>query len=248
MKKIVFTLIFLVTFITQDASATTLIHKSLEKCTLEAEEIFEGKVVSIHTQHSKDKKTIYTYVTFARLKHVKGKAVPSKTLRFEGGCVGDDCLTIARMPTFKAGEQVILFVSGNLTERTICPVVGWDQGKFSVEVDQATGKEVMRNGFGGKVTGFDAEKGELVTEALPQRERVVPIPANGSPDQLVSPRPESTQMQSESAPLTKSDFLSEINQVIQKQANERVSVTSGSVISSNALHEREAVSPPKVSK
>ena len=219
MKKIGFTLRFLVTFVTQDASATTLIHKSLEKCTLEADEIFEGKVVSIHTQHSKDKKTIYTYVTFARLKHVKGKPVPSKTLRFEGGCVGDDCLTVTGMPTFKAGEQVVLFVSGNLTEQTMCPIVGWTQGKFSVEVDQTTEKEVIQNGFGKKIVGFNAQKGELITETTPQTDRPVPIPVNGSPDQLVSPHPESTQMQSEPIFLLKNEFVAKIKKLVRKQAS-----------------------------
>ena len=44
MKKIFCVVALFLVFTAQEASATTLVHKSLEKCTLEANEIFEGKV------------------------------------------------------------------------------------------------------------------------------------------------------------------------------------------------------------
>ncbi len=210
-----FTLSLLFLFFASNTFATTLVHKSFEKCAKEASEIFEGKVVSTHSKHSKDGKTIYTYVTFAQLKRMKGKVDQARTLRFEGGCAGEDCLTVAGMPTFQAGQNVILFVKRNITESTPCPIVGWAQGRFSIEVDQATGKESIRNGFGKKVIGFDAQKGELLTESASQGEQVVPIPVAGSPDALISPIPQSQKRQSYFTPFSKDEVREIIRGVTQ---------------------------------
>ena len=246
LKKVVFkslliTLLLLFVFTAPRVDATTLVHRSFEEVVMKADEIFEGEVTSQQSELSANGKTIYTYVTFTQLESIKGTGVnTTKTLRFEGGRVGDDVLTVVGMPTFEVDEKVILFVKGNITNQTLCPLVGWTQGKFVVEVDPITGTEFIGDGLGKKITGFDAQKGELITEKASGDERPVPVPVNGSPDQLVSPIPSSQQLQSSSVLFSKDAFKAKIKDTMQKQVPAKAST------SSEPLQEREAVPAPGV--
>ena len=190
MKKItVFSLSFFLVFGTPLAYATTLIDKSFKEIVMKAGEIFEAEVIGQYSEATDE--AIYTYVTFRILHQMKGgTSETTRTLRFKGGEVGGIILTVHGMPTFEVGQRVILFVKENITDQTISPIVGWIQGKFTVETD-STGTEVMRDGLGMKITGFDSEKGELVRERLPRSERPVPVVVGGSSDRLISPLPQS---------------------------------------------------------
>lgn len=238
MKKIAFILSLLFLLPIPNLYATTLIYQSFEQIVQKAEEIFEGKVVLQESRYGNGKKTIYTYVTIAQIESIKGNnPQKTKTLRFEGGCVKDDCLTVVGMPTFEIDERVILFQKGGLTDQTICPLVGWPQGKFSVEVEEATGKEVVRDGLGHHVKGFDPQKGELVKESASQNERPVPVPILGSPDKLVSSPSPSATSQSESIPFSKEEFKAKVKELVEKHKNDQP------IQSKEATQRREAVSP-----
>ncbi len=199
--------------------ATTLVSYTFEEAVTKAQDIFEGEVDSQYSELSEDGNTIYTYVTFSRLETIKGQNTePTRTLRFEGGCVADDCILIPEMPSFDIGEKVILFVKGNIADSTICPLMEWSEGKFRVEVDPGSGSELIRNGRGEMILGFDEEKKELIAEIISEGELSVPVPVSGSPDRLVSPLPPDPSSPGLPILFSKDDFKTKIREIAERQS------------------------------
>lgn len=96
---------------------------------------------------------IHTYVTCTVLSALKGAPPPVLTLRFLGGQVGDVSLKADGVPTFVAGRDYILFVTGNNT--VFCPLVGIGQGSYPVAAD-AQGVERMERSDGAPLASVDA--------------------------------------------------------------------------------------------
>jgi hypothetical protein len=73
MKRILFGLFLAIGVFAHNANATSVIPKSLEQLTEEAELIFIGEVEKQETARSTDREHIFTFVTFKVLEIVKGK-------------------------------------------------------------------------------------------------------------------------------------------------------------------------------
>jgi hypothetical protein len=114
----------------------------------QAELIFQGVVTDVSyrvsdvVQPKEDVAIPHTFVTFQIERRWKGRSAAQGriTLRFEGGldAATDDILQLSGMPLFDIGERVILFAAGNTVR--ICPVAGWDRGRFRVVNGQIFGE------------------------------------------------------------------------------------------------------------
>src|SRR5262245_43894094 len=121
-----------------NVSATHTDPVSIQQLVKEAELIFEGVVTAVEYRVSDvatpDHVALpHTFVTFEIAQTLKGGAVPahSITLRFQGGPDGKgNAMMVSGVPLFDVGNRDVLFVRGNGAE--LCPLVGWDQGRFRV--------------------------------------------------------------------------------------------------------------------
>ncbi len=89
-------------------------------------------------------KEIYTYITLSVLESVKGaKGEKFITIRQLGGTVGNLISVVPGMPSFKTGEEVVVFLSAK--DQAGYPwVMGLQQGKYSVVMDD-NGLKHVRN-------------------------------------------------------------------------------------------------------
>jgi hypothetical protein len=104
-------------------------------------------------------------VTVGELDLFKGNYRDSEiTLRLDGGELGNGkVLVVHGIPEFFEGQKVVLFVKGN--GRSICPLVGWEQGMLRVAQDEKTGQEIVLTSQGVRISKID--KGDFVLTSSP---------------------------------------------------------------------------------
>src|ERR1700719_623981 len=129
-------------------SATTVIPPTFEQLAQQAELIFQGTVTDSHSvwEGEGGQRHIETYVTFNIEDSVKGQAGTSYTIRMLGGTVGDETMEVTDTPKFKVGDREILFVEHN--NEQFVPLVDINYGRFHVQHDDQTGRDVVFNGDG----------------------------------------------------------------------------------------------------
>jgi len=122
----------------QPAAASTLVPLTLRDRVERAELIAEATVLQVRYRMSvvaaEDHVALpHTFVSFRieRLIHGSAAGGDEVTLRFLGGRDPQGrTLFVGGIPQFRVGDREILFVERN-GER-MCPVVGWEQGRFRV--------------------------------------------------------------------------------------------------------------------
>jgi len=95
--------------------------------TSQADLIVTGEVKRIESRREPEG-PIYTYVTIAVMRSLKGKSAPEVTLRYLGGEVDGKGLWVEDTPEFKLGEKVKVYLEG----KDIYTVVGSYQGKYTL--------------------------------------------------------------------------------------------------------------------
>ena len=155
------------------ANATTVIPPTFEQLVKQAELIFQGTVTESRSvwEGEGGQRHIETYVTFKVEDNVKGNAGASYTIRMLGGTVGDETMEISDAPKFKVGDRDILFVEHNYDQ--FVPLVGIGHGRFHVQRDEQTGRDIVVNAEGEAVRDVtqlgrneDAATAADVTEAI----------------------------------------------------------------------------------
>jgi hypothetical protein len=131
----------------QSARATTVIPPSFDQLVSQAEVIFQGRVTDVRSQWIGEgaERHIVSYVTFKVEDAVKGKPGESYTIRMFGGTVDDESMGVSGAPTFKLGDDDILFIENNGTQ--VIPLVGIMHGRFRVKRDHS-GREVVTTNEG----------------------------------------------------------------------------------------------------
>jgi hypothetical protein len=129
-------------------TATTVIPPTFDQLVRQAELIFQGTVTDARSvwEGEGGQRHIETYVTFKVDDNVKGDAGNSYTIRMLGGTVGDQTMEVSDAPKFKVGDRDILFVEHNYDQ--FVPLVGIDHGRFHIQHDDATGRDIVVNGEG----------------------------------------------------------------------------------------------------
>src|SRR6266404_3903847 len=126
-------------------TATTVIPPTFEQLVQQAELIFQGTATDVRSvwEGQGAQRHIETYVTFQVADSVKGNAGSSYTIRMLGGTVGDESLVVTDAPKFKVGDRDILFVEHNNDQ--FVPLVGISHGRFHVQRDEETGRDILVN-------------------------------------------------------------------------------------------------------
>lgn len=134
--------------VTQAAFATTVQKLSLQELTKRSDSIVMARVDDAVASWDAGHKEIYTYITLSILQPVKGdKGATTITLRQLGGTVGNIASVVPGMPSFKKGEEVVVF----LTQKDTAGypwVMGLEQGKYTVSTAK-NGVKMVRNDLAG---------------------------------------------------------------------------------------------------
>jgi len=128
--------------------ATTVIPPTFDQLVEQADVIFQGTVTNVRSVWEGEgaQRHIDTYVTFQVQESVKGNAGASYTIRMLGGTVGDETMEVTDTPKFNVGDRDILFVEHN--NEQFVPLVGIKHGRFHLQRDEQTGRDVVLNGEG----------------------------------------------------------------------------------------------------
>jgi hypothetical protein len=121
------------------ASATTLMHMTVTQMAQAAQVIVRARCIASST--SWDAGEIWTFTDFDVQETWRGPATSRITVRLLGGKTGNVTSTVSGVPSFHAGEDVILFL-----ERTRAgdfSVVSWQQGTFRIRRDRFSGEETI---------------------------------------------------------------------------------------------------------
>ena len=158
-------------------TGTTVIPPTFDQLVKQAEIIFQGTVTDARSvwEGEGGQRYIETYVTFKVDDNVKGDAGASYTIRMLGGTVSDQTMEVSDAPKFKVGDRDILFVEHNYDQ--FVPLVGINHGRFHIQHDDATGRDIVVNGEGEPVK--DLTKLGYEEESVSGREAI-------SPEQLKS--------------------------------------------------------------
>jgi hypothetical protein len=129
-------------------NATTVIPPTFDELVKQAEFIFQGTVTDVRSvwEGQGGQRHIETYVTFQVSDNVKGSAGTSYTIQMLGGTVGDETMLVTDTPKFRVGDNEILFVEHNFDQ--FVPLVGISHGRFHIQRDAETGRDVVVSGEG----------------------------------------------------------------------------------------------------
>jgi hypothetical protein len=154
--------------------ATTVIPPTFDQLVKQAELIFQGTVTDARSvwEGEGGQRHIETYVTFRVDDNVKGDAGASYTIQMLGGTVGDQTMEVSDAPKFKVGDRDILFVEHNYDQ--FVPLVGINHGRFHVQHDDATGRDIVVNGEGEPVKnlaklGYETESVSAAEAMTPEQ-------------------------------------------------------------------------------
>ncbi len=155
MKRI-FSIIFLpLVFGLNICSATTVVPPSFSELVSEADTIVIATVSAVRSRWDDTPygPVIRTYVTIEVIKTLKGASVERHVLRFLGGTVGDETLTVEGTPKFVVGGREILFLQRNGVQA--CPLVARGHGRYRVLTDHLMGRDYIARDDGLPFAGAD---------------------------------------------------------------------------------------------
>ena len=145
------------------APATTVLRMTFSEVVDGAETIAVGSVSAIEETWDAEREMPFTNVTFTDLDVLKGGVSGRElTLRFLGGPAPNGfTLVVSGMPRFAAGQQVVVFSTGNGVQA--CPLVGWWQGLYRVVRDPGRDVLTIADHAGRPVASVDGLVGQRVT-------------------------------------------------------------------------------------
>lgn len=150
-----FCLVVLMVLVPDTVQGTTVRSPSFAEMVKEADAILQGEVVKVsnYTEDYRGRPVIRTKISL-RIEESMGEAVEGEQveLRFLGGEINGRALIVDGMPKFRQGERVVLFVKGN--NRTVCPLVGWNYGRFKINRDVDSGVDYVTRDSGEAVRKF----------------------------------------------------------------------------------------------
>jgi hypothetical protein len=112
------------------AGAQTFARKDFSQLVGEAEQIFIGPVTATASRRLPDG-LIVTDVTFSPVRGLKGNVPTTVVLEVVGGTAEGLTLKLEGVPSFEVSRRYVVFSKENGS--SVFPVVGGDQGLFTVE-------------------------------------------------------------------------------------------------------------------
>ena len=121
--------------------ATVYVAADLRELTTESRAVALGRVVALESRWLDDRSGIETLVTLEVEAYAKGDLGRAVTLRVPGGQMGPYRSLMLGAPTFREGEEVVVFVTS--VGPSVPHLVGLAQGVFRVRADAATGRRLV---------------------------------------------------------------------------------------------------------
>jgi hypothetical protein len=112
------------------ASATTVLRADVPALTRHSDAIVRGRVVTLQSHWTGDKRRIVTDVTVQVEETLKGEPAQTVTIRQPGGIVGDVGQKVSGLAAFHPGEEVVVFLE---RRGPVHVVTGLAQGKFHLD-------------------------------------------------------------------------------------------------------------------
>jgi hypothetical protein len=92
--------------------ALTVLPATFEELVRESASVVHGRVRTVRADWTSDRRTITSTVTLDVIDALKGTATERATFVVPGGEAGGRILVIPGAPTFRAGDEVVVFLSG----------------------------------------------------------------------------------------------------------------------------------------
>ena len=144
------------------ALATTVLGASLEQLTAFSDRVARAKVVSLKSRWSGDHSHIFTDVTLDVLESLKGQGPSRIVVRQPGGVVGDVGQTTSGLATFRAGQEVVVFLERH---GPVFRITGMAQGVY--QVDRKDGRAMARPAPLGDLRVVDRSSGRALSPYRP---------------------------------------------------------------------------------
>ena len=123
------------------AAATVLVPADMTELAREAAAIVHGRVVSVQAVWTAGRRSIETVVTLEVTEALKGQPGREVSLRVPGGEMGRYRSVMVGAPTFREGQEVIVFLGGRAPQLSY--LLGLGQGVYRVRRDPSTGAALV---------------------------------------------------------------------------------------------------------
>lgn len=145
MKRLTIAYLALFCFAVTVVEASRVLPMNLPQIVEDAGKIFVGKCIEVKSGQDPETGLIVTWITFKVSRGVKGDVGETETIKQIGG-THEELTVTSFTPTFKVGEEILLFVYP-ASSIGLSTAVGLHQGKFSIYADEKTGKRKVTNGM-----------------------------------------------------------------------------------------------------
>lgn len=133
---------------------------NIDALTASADTIVHADVASAKSEWNAAHDQIWTNITLQVRQMLKGDTT-KKAISFRqlGGTVGDLTLTVVGLPSFAAGEEIVVFLHKALASQDFGY---WVQGKWIATTDEDTNQKVFQQ----ELAGLESETGDQKQEKL----------------------------------------------------------------------------------
>ncbi len=125
------------------AFATTVAAPTFDSLVAQSDYVVRATVKSVNAVWRVDgaNRSIITKVELTILESIKGSPPSPLVLEMLGGTIGDISMVVDGTPSFKVGDDDILFIHGN--GRQFSPLVGLMYGQYRVVRDARSGEDIV---------------------------------------------------------------------------------------------------------
>jgi hypothetical protein len=143
--------------------ATVLVPADLAELSRSASVIVRGTVASVRSEWADGRHRVETIVTLSVGQTLKGSAASSVSFKVPGGDMGRYRSVMIGSPSFREGEEVIVFLGGDAP--ALPHLLGLGQGVYRVQRDARTGSGRVVS----PVLAADPEQATVVRRGDPSR-------------------------------------------------------------------------------
>lgn len=112
MRAILLSLVFVGTIALPPLGALTVVPATFEELVRESVAVVHGRVRDVRASWTFDRRRIQSAVTVEVMTSLKGADLETMTFVVPGGEAGGRILLVPGAPTFRAGDEVVLFLAG----------------------------------------------------------------------------------------------------------------------------------------
>lgn len=123
------------------AGAVTVLPATFEELVRESVSVVHGRVLDVEGRWTSDRRTIESTVTLDVVETLKGTTTDTASFVVPGGRAGDRILVMPGAPTFRPGDEVIVFLRGRAP--ALPQPVGLSLGVYRVSADQRGGGRLV---------------------------------------------------------------------------------------------------------